>query len=507
MFMNQVGLIILWALFALSAHAQTSRFACGTAHSEMDQIKSRLLKNKNDLLRDPIQLRSTQYIPIKFFIVANDDGSGGVEYRNILDQLCTLNEDFLDIGIQFYLKDGFTVVNDSRINEDHYHNSLGMEMLRDSAAINVWIVKTPYSPFPDAITQGLYQVSKDWLVIRREEINRLSYTLTHELGHFFSLLHTFYGWDIDPWTAERHGNPAPVMAPMNVATEYQNGSNCESAGDYICDTPPDYNFGYYWTSNCNYGGGAKDPMGVIVDPDESNFMTYFDRCDRSVYHFSEGQRYVMQADLMSNSRHYIRSGYTPSCTQITDHVELLSPASGEQPPYYNQIRLEWTEARGASHYLVEIDRIPSFSLKPLTYIANANSLEISDLEPGRSYYWRVRPFSEYVTCNSASPIKQFKTGSLATAVNNIRHLSDWNVHPNPVLRNSGTEIAFNSLEAFNAEVNLYSIAGQLVRPIGTYHFVAGRNRFHVATQGLDAGIYFLSVRTSNGKQTEKIIIQ
>lgn len=505
-YIQRLSILVFLCLIASVSPAQSVHSWCGTIGSETEKIKTRLLANQS-MARQLVQSRSTYYVPIKFHLVGQDDGSGRVNYRNLLDQICVLNEDFASAGIQFYIKDSLNLVNDTQINEDHYHNNNRMGPKRDTGAINVWIVKTPYSHSPNAITYGLYQVSQDWLVIRRDEINRNSYTLTHEMGHFFSLLHTFYGWDIDPWTADKHGNPAPSMSPMSVPTERQDGSNCESAGDYVCDTPPDYNFGYFWFQDCVYAGGAKDPIGDLVDPDESNFMAYFDRCNRSDYHFSQGQRLLMHADLMSSARAHIRTGYTPLYTQIIENIELESPQPGAQTPFFNAVQLEWSAAAGASQYLVEIDRVSSFSLQPFTYITTENSLVIKGLDANRTYYWRVRPFNEYYTCAPATSSKSFKTSGIATSVDEIGHLNDWKIIPNPILRNTGTEIAFNTSESFEAEIQIYDLTGQMVMNIGKKRFQAGNNTLPITTQNLNAGIYFLTLQTQQGRLTEKIIIQ
>ncbi|MEZ4948184.1 MAG: hypothetical protein R2784_02135 [Saprospiraceae bacterium] len=53
-----------------------------------------------------------------------------------------------------------------------------------------------------------------------------------------------------------------MVSPNGSPTELQDGSNCTTAGDKICDTPPDYNFGLINGNSCY--GGAKDPNGVTA---------------------------------------------------------------------------------------------------------------------------------------------------------------------------------------------------------------------------------------------------
>jgi len=78
-------------------------------------------------------------------------------------------------------------------------------------------------------------------------------TLTHELGHFFNLNHTFNGCD---------------------------GANCATSGDRVCDTPD--------LSAANYGSPvAGDVMGCNDFALTMNYMDYVD--DAYMYMFTTGQ--------------------------------------------------------------------------------------------------------------------------------------------------------------------------------------------------------------------------
>jgi len=79
-------------------------------------------------------------------------------------------------------------------------------------------------------------------------------TLTHELGHSFSLLHT-------------HSS--------SNGEELVNGSNCSSAGDLLCDTPADPKLSSSTvSSNCEYIGTELDNQQNAYSPDPKNFMSY-----------------------------------------------------------------------------------------------------------------------------------------------------------------------------------------------------------------------------------------
>ena len=43
------------------------------------------------------------------------------------------------------------------------------------------------------------------LILLFFEVSSESQTTSHEMGHFFSLRHTFYGWECEPWNVNDHG--------------------------------------------------------------------------------------------------------------------------------------------------------------------------------------------------------------------------------------------------------------------------------------------------------------
>jgi hypothetical protein len=103
--------------------------------------------------------------------------------------------------------------------------------------------------------------------------------------------------------------------------------SCSTAGDRICDTGPDYKFAFLQAGCAAYNGGAKDPLGVVVDPLETNTMSYFDGC--SSYSFTPMQAAAMQADLNTAARNYLDNSFSPASVSFTTPTDLLvSPVSG-----------------------------------------------------------------------------------------------------------------------------------------------------------------------------------
>ena len=272
-------------------------FGCTTTGELANQIIPRLKQNQALITNQEIVYpRSTSYVPVKFHLVAKNDGSGRLSYSKVLEQLCKINDDFAPLDIQFYIKDNVNFLDNTSIYEDHTTAQNLMNFSREPGALNIFIMEDVNPSNQSA--RGYYSPSLDWIVIENQEIGG-GRSLTHEIGHYFSLLHPFHGWDIEPYNPDVHGIPAPYFSPMGVQTEKSDGSNCSEAGDLLCDTPPDYAYNYPWP-DCTFDANILDPDANPIDPDEKLFMNYFD-CPRDDYYFSPQQAEVMKTDLVRRS--------------------------------------------------------------------------------------------------------------------------------------------------------------------------------------------------------------
>jgi len=511
--------ILLSCLFSFSwaqHHPQ-----CGTSLSTFQKIEKRLIENKTYLKKHPIATsrNAITYLPIKFHLVGEDDGSGRVEYGRVLDQLCLLNEVFLEFDIAFYIKDGFNEVNDSRM----YSNQLSsfirnrMRSHKDVRALNIWVLGEVTTGNDNGVILGVYDDDNDWVRITNDRayFGLTGYTLPHEIGHFFSLLHPFYGWEIEPYNQELEGNPAPVRAPsFNVLNEFADGSNCEIAGDRICDTPADYWYSQYVDSrgdtvnnmnnfSCKYDRPMTDPKGERLTPDPSLIMGYF--LDQCMDHFTPGQIELMQADLQSGSRSYLRSNYTPTGGPIIGSPALTAPINSATSENYNWVPLSWEAINDANAYLIEVSRVPGFSDNPLNYISSTNSFTVKDLEANKSYFWRVTPYNDNFTCAAPSDRGRFKTG-LSTSISPIEKVSNWGVYPNPTTVEKGLVLSVETTATIKADVKVFSLTGQLLKEESDLLFSNGSTNTAININDLQAGMYFVYLENETGILNKKFVV-
>jgi hypothetical protein len=518
-----LGLVAFIALAATVSIAQNMR--CGTSIEDQAMMHEQFLEARSIMLSNPVKERGAiQYVPIHFHLVADGAGNGRIKENRILDQLCDLNEAYAPHDIQFYINPHPTYgLFNKSINHDNVYNNQTntflMQNRRHNNALNVFVaeVASTGTSVQPGITLAYYSPTRDWVVSRKDQINGAGNgTLPHEIGHFFTLKHTHYGWEDDPNDEEQPQfeptDPtwpiAPVQAPSPnfvATTERVDGTNCLSAADGICDTPPDYNFGYSWNGCTVYNLPAKDPLGVLVNPMETNFMGYFIGCNN--YEFTPQQAGVVSANINSPGRNYLDNTYQPAATTITVPTNLLvAPIGGTTTQFYNDVELTWNKVAGSTYYLVETDVLSSFITNSFkSYVVTDTTLQINDLLPNKTYYWRVRPFNPSYTCTNFRQAS-FKTSADISNVVNISALNELKVTPNPVENGQVALIQIEANAGFEATLRLVDVAGRITRDLGTIPFMAGENTVQLDTDALPNGVYFVVLDTEKGRHTERLVV-
>ncbi len=516
--MIQKKLHYLLLLFGLSIFSTNlSAQQCGTSIEDQKIIVKRLLQNKEYVKEVGIHKSGAiTYLPVKIHIATQSDGTEGISELSAMRMLCRLNEAFFDQDYQFFLYQGFNYINNSTAftEPSGLFGEIQLSNNKVDGVINIYICQNA-NPGGTSLgtTLGFYDPAQDWIILRKQEANYTSATLPHEMGHLLSLPHPFFGWDAEVYDANTHGNPVQAQSPGGVPTENQARSgackNCDNAGDFICDTPPDYNFGFTWNGCSEYTVNTLDPCGERVDPMENNWMSYFEDCPD--YMFTQDQKDLMAADVarrfqFGNGDEGINSSFQPSSTNTVSMTPgVLSPADEEQLGYYN-VTIDWETAPGALGYYFEIDQFPSFSVFVERYQINDGSSKIAlDLQSNRTYYWRVLPYTELGGCAETAGPFSFTTGD-AVAVDEIDAVNAWSVSPNPVQVSNELNVQLDVASSFDASIVLYNIAGQAVSRLDNQRFNAGENTAQIALDGVNNGMYILAIENQFGVLNQKVVV-
>ena len=169
---------------------------------------------------------------------------------------------------------------------------------------NIWVIDeiqdngdgsyvAGYAQFPSNGINNTYGV-----VCVNQNFSGSDRTMTHEVGHCLSLLHTFQG---------------------------NCGSTCQSSGDYCCDTPPTSNGGFDCSiaSTCSNDNNGNDPFGTTNMNDQfENYMSY----SSCTHMFSLDQKTRMMATLNSTSTTTgLAQLWTPSNLAATGVADPYDP--------------------------------------------------------------------------------------------------------------------------------------------------------------------------------------
>ncbi len=251
--------IALWCIAMLYHPFLTTAQDCGT-EPRPEQIEH-LSRNIEARLRfSGVQDRSSSihWVPIQFHECIPTPGSVPQIYPNghIDVMMNKLNTLFLSYNIQFFECGPINVFANNTLHSFDISEESQLPQYETPNVLNIYFFEAVTTGGTPVCGYSYLPPSADRVIIRKsclyEEV------FLHEVGHYFSLYHT-------------HGKSNSVRTD-----ELVNGSNCQHAGDDVCDTPADPNVfrSYGFMNGCTYIGQMNDANGDPYTPDPTNYMGY-----------------------------------------------------------------------------------------------------------------------------------------------------------------------------------------------------------------------------------------
>ena len=436
----------------------------------------------------------TLYLPVQIHVVGTDEGGGYFPPKSVIESFCKLNEDFAHSNIQFYMSDEWNYINNSNYYDHNFQQ--GSQMMAQnnvSNTINCYIVLSP------AGNCGYYSPGRDGIALNKGCLGLYSSTWAHEIGHFLSLPHPFVGWegedDVD------YDEPAPNFV-NGRQVERVDGSNCDDAADRFCDTSPDY-LSFRWNCNMNDSSNVlqTDPNGETFRSDGSLIMSYSN--DACAKRFSDEQIDAMRANIQFQRPNLIASAFIPQLITSDASLEVIeSPAPDEMVSTFDEVTLDWEDVPNASNYLVQVSRIPVFTLLLEEYVVSSSELTLDNLEEDRPYRWRVKPFNAYESCVEFIDSSTFSTGTISN-ISILEQATALKVFPNPVSQGGAWQISLQLSQADRVGIRLFAIDGRLVFS-DEQQLGSGRQEFTVSSQALSDGMYILELNLPKGRLHRKL---
>jgi hypothetical protein len=496
--MNRIALITLFSLSTLLAlQAQNPQNFCGTPPGKSAWLQ-KYQQHPEQFLSNRSQ--ADFYIPLTIHIVGTSEGEGYYSLNNLYQSLCTLNDDFAASNIQFYIKGDINYINnDNYYDHDFSQGGQMMSLYNVGQTVNCYFVDSP------AGNCGYYSPSRDAVAMSKGCSGPESHTWAHELGHFFSLPHTFSGWEGRDY---EEFDETPLFLDNGREVEFLDGSNCDSAGDGFCDTPADY-LSFRW--GCNGEGLSNivqnDPIDSTFRSDGTFIMSYAsDGCSER---FSEEQMTAMRANIVSERPALLSN--PPAPVLITDMAEAVFPLNEAFIGEASSVTLEWTEVPGAEWYSVTIGiQIPDSdnTVQTQNFLTTGNSVFVEGLFPLRTYRWTVRTYNRYDGCAPASaPLVFTLDEEDLTSSTEAEQALGLEVFPQPVGNGQTVNVVWHLAEAEATQITLYNATGQLIQQ-QSFAQSSGRQQIQWPTTGLAPGLYLLDLRTASGERTfRKLIVE
>lgn len=521
--MNRLLPLVL-LLVIIGTNFTKAQHNCSVSREAGALIKQRLMDNRQQFTKAQVKQlmnnRSITYIPVSIHSVANSSGEGAATEKEIFAFLCGLNKLYLQQDVQFFIYNQINFVTSNNLDNDASSNASRQDMnsFQVNGTVNITIARSQNNP-----SSSWYNPGADNIFLLKQMMSAEAKTEAHEIGHFFTLPHTFYGWEGQDAEADYAGQNVPStigsgwgsFSPEAVA---RTGSqaNCQNTADGFCDTEADY---YSSRTNCPYVVSVKDPYGNNLDPDESNIMSY--ALDACVTTFSNDQQAAVAMDIANRTWVTNTPGGTVDLSTLPPVIPVTPANNATLGSISNStVRLDWTGMNGATWYYIEVygtilPGIWAVNVNDVVYrgfIYSGNDyfdLSTTGLQAGKRYAWRITPYSNYSTCALPSPYYRFEaTTSITTSIKDlpIEKQMSLEIQGNPVT------IGVAPLKVYSAEnvvgnVSVYSLEGKAIWTMEKTMFYQGESLIQLPVTDLANGVYMIVVTTDRGVLQKKMLIQ
>ena len=315
----------------------------------LNRLKS-IVNIGNRALSAPVSL------PVQHHVSRNSNGSSpsvnSTEIQNVMDEL---NATYASMNISFYEYSPVKYIDNSSWNSS-FNKDLDNQLASYEVpqAINIFYFSgvqgsggsiCGYAKFPGTGNRVVLKVS----------CSQNGSTASHELGHYFSVLHTH---------------------STTNGRELVKRTNCNNTGDFFCDTPADPNISGKVNSSCNYTGSSTDTSGDRYTPDTRNIMSYTRKSCRTGGFSNEQQNAIVVS--LESDRAYLLANDKEAPSNPTGLIASNTTT--------NSTNLSWapsTDNIGVTEYEI-------FQGTTKIKISTTTSVVVDGLSPDTGYSFTIK---------------------------------------------------------------------------------------------------------------------
>lgn len=437
-------------------------------------------------------------IPVTIHVIRSSNGGGGFNETQAYLTICDLNNRMASAGMFFYVPEPVNYIN----NDDYYaatdYSPLFTMIDQNNVprTVNIYYTNLAtlglcgFAFYPNSGPGGF---QNDGAVVMSFACSQpTGTTLTHEIGHFFNLPHTFDFTSDDPisTSAERvTRNFTEVFPRLNA--------NCNMEGDGFCDTPADF-IDTRWS--CPNGRVQLDLNGDRFRPDSSYYMSYSN--DLCMSRFSAQQITAMRNTLINvnASRGYLRINPMPNYPVISTAPTQLQPLAGDTV-VPNQAVFSWQRIPGVTLYQIKI-YLFNFAVVDTFTTDTFYVNRTRDIRPNRDHSWDVRAITGAQLCTPYGPRITFRSTNLALSNSQLIAHNAIEVYPNKL--RAGESIYLDKLLLEEPlMLRLLDLQGRML--LASQQEVTAEKQLFTMPS-IPAGLYLLQIEQAGRQSFHKIMI-
>ncbi len=298
--------LTLFFMFTTTLFLAQINVECGTNLSvrekaQIHQILSSPIKNGNYL--DSI-------VPVDVHIIGFSDSTGAIDSATIMTELERVNQHYAPAGMYFVKCNPINFIySDTYAYFEQQVDEVICDIVDFPNVLNLYFVPQLIRDNDGQTIQlcgyTYYLGNKNRVIISNQCAANGS-SLAHEIGHYFSLLHT-------------HDTTNGVELVARV--------NCNVLGDEFCDTPADPTLSEVnVNTSCQYIGAAQDPLGEAYVPDVRNIMSYSRKSCRDKFSIEQAQRMRTYFRSYRSYLYCINDGYLHTNSNNLEYVLFPNPS-------------------------------------------------------------------------------------------------------------------------------------------------------------------------------------